>query len=416
MKEQKTYSKKIAIFMIMASIVPIFNTSPVLAGSQEPYEEVFYDTDIVSDSDWENTDIGEYPIDTDSQEWSALASVEAVAACDMPKEYAESLTTEELVDYAANYPFLMDVLAFDRFEDGFEHLEEKSGVFEELFSRPDAAEELINEYKKLNVDYEVVAAGNSLSTDYDAHMFIEEYVGLNYDSLSESEVSEFVGTYGENYEKMNDTLEDSAFVTVFYDAVEEAVGEVPENAIPDSVAGDVIATSDTGGASFTKISSGTCSVCGQKQNYGTITVKSKKVCAYKWVSGGYSDLDISIMDEYIAKYYPSFTKVRSATGKYNCHSYAWYSASSKNKYWINNPASIYGNAKYWKLWKAPMRSLKSGDRITFWKDGNILHSAVVKSSKKCASKLGHFGVYKTTISEMKSFYGSTSTKSYIPAS
>lgn len=71
----------------------------------KPYEEMDYNLDIVSKEDWENTAIGEYPIDVHSAEWNQLSSSETAAACNMPKEFAESLTTEELVDYAVNYPF-----------------------------------------------------------------------------------------------------------------------------------------------------------------------------------------------------------------------------------------------------------------------------------------------------------------------
>ena len=36
------------------------------------------------------------------------------------------------------------------------------------------------------------------------------------------------------------------------------------------------------------------------------------------------------------------------------------------------------------------------------------------SATSCTSKLGHYGVYTTTISEMESFYGSSSIQAYIP--
>lgn len=61
-----------------------------------------------------------------------------------------------------------------------------------------------------------------------------------------------------------------------------------------------------------------------------------------------------------------------------------------------------------------MRNLKAGDRITFWSGSSLLHSAIVNSSTNCTSKLGHLGVYKTTITEIESFYSSSSTQAYIP--
>lgn len=90
--------------------------------SNKPYIEMDYNLDIVSEEDWENTSVGEYPIDILSAEWNNLSYSEAASAYNMPMEYAESLTTDELVDYALNYPFLMDILAYDNIEDGMNHL------------------------------------------------------------------------------------------------------------------------------------------------------------------------------------------------------------------------------------------------------------------------------------------------------
>lgn len=74
------------------------------------------------------------------------------AACNMPREYAQSLTTEELVDYALNYPFLMDLIAFDHMEDGMNHLAKKSSLFAELFSRSDCCEELLAQYLNMDIN------------------------------------------------------------------------------------------------------------------------------------------------------------------------------------------------------------------------------------------------------------------------
>jgi hypothetical protein len=41
--------------------------------------------------------------------------------------------------------------------------------------------------------------------------------------------------------------------------------------------------------------------------------------------------------------YPSATIIAPSTGKYNCHSYAWYSTNTNNNIWINSP----GDDAYW---------------------------------------------------------------------
>lgn len=406
----KKLIKILTMMMIFTSIITTTSTTTAMA--QQPYKEIDYNYDIVSQKDWENTDTGEYPIDVDSPVWKQLSSSEAAAACDMPKEYAESLTTEELVDYVVNYPFLMDVLAYDKIADGINHLANKSSVFNELFSRADCYDNLIAKYSSIDVDYIKVAESNDVCvTNYDSELFIEEYIGLNYDSLSKDQAEKFVEEYGNKYLAKSNKNRESFFSTIFYNSIEEKLDMIPESAIPDNVAERLVDSHEANAIPYASFS---CSLCGASLTSTTITINGKSVSGYQWVSGGYTTSDISTMDKYIANNYPTYTKVQSASGKYNCHSYAWYSTQTSNIYWIDDPSPVYNNTSYWTLWRIPMRNLQAGDRITFWNNSSLLHSAIVNSSTTCTSKLGHYGVYRTTISEMKSFYNTTTTSSYIP--
>lgn len=142
-------------------------------------------TDIVSIEDWENTDIGEYPLDANSAEWSQLSFSERAAVCNMPKEYAQSLTTEELVDYAVTYPFLMDILGFDHIEDGMDNLAKKSYLFEELYSRADCFDELLTEFSEL-------AESDDMSDNYfGPKLFIKLYLSIKYDSLTGDQAAKY---------------------------------------------------------------------------------------------------------------------------------------------------------------------------------------------------------------------------------
>ena len=47
---------------------------------------------------------------------------------------------------------------------------------------------------------------------------------------------------------------------------------------------------------------------------------------------------------WVATNYPEATRVRDASLKYNCHSYAWHSQASNNDKWMNNP----GDNTYWE--------------------------------------------------------------------
>jgi hypothetical protein len=50
----------------------------------------------------------------------------------MPKEYAVSLSTDDLCKYAVNYPFLVDIMLFNSIGDGINSLKEKSTVKVEI--------------------------------------------------------------------------------------------------------------------------------------------------------------------------------------------------------------------------------------------------------------------------------------------
>lgn len=380
---------------------------------EKPYIEMNYNLEIVTKEDWKNTGVGEYPIDVLSEKWNTLSYSEAAAACNMPIEYAKTLTTSELVSYALNYPFLLDIFGYDSVADGMNHLVNKSGVFKELFSRTDCYDKLLDEYSNLKVDYKKVAETYDMcATNYDAELFIEAYMGLNFDLLSREQINTFVEQYGNNFADRNSKCQDSVLSMIFYGAIKEKIGVVPENAVPKSVK-TYLDPTELGGI-LDPIVAGVCEQCGASFLFKTIKVNGENVECYSWLSGGLTSADITYLDNYVASAHPTFTKLRSASSKYNCHSYAWYSTSTSNNYWIQDPEPIYGNTNYWELWNSAMRPIQSGDRITFWSGQNLLHSARVTSSTRCASKIGHWGVYNTSISEMVSYYGASTTKAYIP--
>ena len=137
-------------------------------------------------------------------------------------------------------------------------------------------------------------------------------------------------------------------------------------------------------------------------NFG-ITVRTRIVTlsngavAYEWISGELSSQHKKLIND-SAKSKFQVTVLRNPTVKYNCHSYAWYSNSSSNRYWIDNPA------KFRKNWITSVKasntipaSVKNGDSVDYYisSNGNRPHSAVVynKASGLFVSKRGLGGLY-----------------------
>lgn len=105
------------------------------------------------------------------------------------------------------------------------------------------------------------------------------------------------------------------------------------------------------------------------------------------------------------------------TGKYNCHSYAWYSTSSTNPYWMNyfryyNDSGGGWDAnlsKYWSdgsynLWVSQhipgvsIESIPSGiNGAKAWYPNGDHSGIVTNSSTKITSKWGNYGVYTHSV-------------------
>lgn len=72
----------------------------------------------------------------------------------------------------------------------------------------------------------------------------------------------------------------------------------------------------------------------------------------------------------LSQVYPYALKLANSNPSFNCHSYAWYSTSSSNKYWMNDPTSYMTDGSY------TSGTAASGRKI-YYDGGN--HSGIVFS-------------------------------------
>ena len=102
--------------------------------------------------------------------------------------------------------------------------------------------------------------------------------------------------------------------------------------------------------------------------------------------------DKDAYDDYMASRYPNATKLRSASFKYNCHSYAWYSTSSSNTWWMNDPTEYMSDGSYTRSY-----SPATYQKVYYPNPGNE-HSGVITSISgsniTVTSKWGAFGLYR----------------------
>ena len=67
---------------------------------------------------------------------------------------------------------------------------------------------------------------------------------------------------------------------------------------------------------------------------------------YFTTSSGFSDDEVYYLDLEMARLYPNAIRRKSATKRYNCHSYAWHDQSPENNVWLINPFPYMTDGSY----------------------------------------------------------------------
>lgn len=96
------------------------------------------------------------------------------------------------------------------------------------------------------------------------------------------------------------------------------------------------------------------------------------------------------INAYFDSTYPNATRIGSATTNYNCHSYAWYSASTSNKYWMNYPTAYMSDGSYIKVSSTQSKKV-------YYPNGGSSHSGLYVAGT-ITSKWGQAGLYKHSLS------------------
>ena len=146
-----------------------------------------------------------YPLQPDTPEWKATISrMERAAACQIPEDILPAMTTRALAETVLNYPFMVDLYAWNTTSIGFHVLLEDFNGLRELVSRPDGLEvlrQMQQEPRTASQD------GSSMPTRY-LETLIEE--------MSKNDTS---ASFSSNIEsKANASLPSTPAGTVIYDA------------------------------------------------------------------------------------------------------------------------------------------------------------------------------------------------------
>lgn len=104
----------------------------------------------------------------------------------------------------------------------------------------------------------------------------------------------------------------------------------------------------------------------------------------------------SSLDRQYKSAYPLATFLASSDNRYNCHSYAWYSASTSNRYWMNSPKAYVNDKSYISVGQKPtaasQRVVYKNQTVPF---DDWIHSGItVNTSGTVKSKWGQAPLFK----------------------
>lgn len=406
--KMKKIFKRIWAYLLI--IVMFSNTTNVFAGKEENVNN----TDLIKGFSFDLPGI--YPVTPDDSAWKEIGFEEQLELTCVPDEIAKNSSTEQLVQWVLNYPFLIDMFAFDDFEDAINHFKFTNNAFRYLDEKEDFLKCLLNEYKATdiysNVAEEEKKENDLLLDEYIKELFMLECFSLYSEKMSEDDYLDLRKEIltRENFRKM--FYPEWCASNVIPDTIDEITGNNANEIVNATSTTGFVVTGSTHTMYFGDAGT-TTTIPGNYYLYGTYAP------CEKYVSGDFSATVYSEIDSDFMTLHPTFVKQGHATKKYNCHSYAWISANTNNQFWMNNPTN-YINSSYFSH-ISHNGSCASGDRIVIYTNDSSVpaHSAISNTNgsnmtaiSSVISKLGCEGLYITTLTDLMLLYSSDSGNYY----
>lgn len=314
-------------FALIISLLLVFTSSAIVFADTKTDEKV-------KPISWEEVGIEQvdYPISPENPIWKTFEThQEMVEACSIPEAILKNMNTDVLVKLVMEYPLLGDIYAFDNIETGFDIVASRFNGLSELMSRKDCAEKL-TEY------YRLLATNKSKSV-----------VNLEKDEYFQYKENIKPIVAGLIFEKRN----------VLESLTEKQIGS---------------------------INNSTKMLTNGEYPHTTATVKTPKgssVAVKKYLED-LTAQEKAQQNAFFKNLYPNATYVSTSTNKYNCHSYAFYSQSTSNIYWMPDPIKYITDGSYKRVGTSPTAN---GQKIVYSANQ---HSGVVTnySSNWITSKWG----------------------------
>lgn len=283
------------------------------------------------------------------------------------------VSTDELIELVLNYPYLVDLYTSNSSTmDAYESLRGSFNALIELEKRADASSLMLARLEK-------TAASNNQSGMEQVYLQTLLSLPLYFNKLSATETASYI--------QLVDKLEVVAEISMTSSTENLVVnaGTYASSEIAFTVNGFSYARSST----------------------NDYTTSGTLVPLYSATSDYTSAKKVSIAESTAEKY--GIELLGNATSMYNCFSYAWYSASTSNQYWIAN-VYPYINDNHCNIISEPT----VGSIAIYYDSSNSpVHAAIVTEINGgnviCKSKWGANGLFEHHIANVPSSYFNTNS-------
>ncbi|HEX9059614.1 MAG TPA: hypothetical protein VF941_05505 [Clostridia bacterium] len=310
-------------------------------------------------SNYTITSAYKYPILPGSSAWKKIKTKqELLDVLQIPNDILHKMSTDALVDTVLKYPFYMDIYCYNSAQDGFKAMSQNFNGFGELLSRPDVGESLIRHYSNMEVfnDERNISSSNGVHELSNLEILLGQKKVV--ESLPDTQKQKLRDLAYEKYSKKR--LAKNIY-GVTADAFYQTIKSEP---IPNDIRTELLNIDDSDRSiNAVGVNAPDLSYATVKTPKGTsVTVSVKAEMTFN---------EFYECNKYTSTSYPNATKIADPTNNYNCHSYAWYSASTSNPYWMQYPSAYMTDGSYSST---DLQSVSAGNKIYYPYGG---HSGIV---------------------------------------
>ncbi|MGH3656248.1 MAG: hypothetical protein ACRDUA_06285, partial [Micromonosporaceae bacterium] len=356
----------------------------------------------------------DYPVRPGSDKWKSFTTHEQMQrATQLPKGHAARMSTEDLAATVLDYPLLLDAVAHNDVQRGMETVTAGFNGLQELLRREDSGKVLLTRYRafdaRVPANASLTEAGEHTVEAWKLEMLLaqpqvlktlspkqlESVLRTGADTAADKKTQSAYGHAG--LEPTAVLLGRALALREGWDwkgsmLLREAIAPSATNV--DEVLSLVKAHFAEPGTQHRASADGDVSTQDYYSHVRTPRGTRVRVIVMTYQL---SRAKIRAYNRYVARNYPRATRETNASRKYNCHSYAWYSGSTSNNKWMNDP----GDNKYWRdgsysewhtpyIWFGNMKlSWKSADHSGRW----IRKSDRVRSKWGQLPRMNHYWKY-----------------------